>query len=100
MIPAGEELRIPEGLAALGDRQLNDLLVNTKFARDLPDALKGTRENKLCLPWTICAATTAQGPTDKPRGNSCQPVCFSPSKIEGTSQGGITNGVGDKDAAY
>ena len=40
VIPAGEELRIPEGLAALGDRQLNDLLVNTKFARDLPDALK------------------------------------------------------------
>ena len=40
VIPAGEELRIPEGLATLGDRQLNDLLVNTKFARDLPDAFK------------------------------------------------------------
>ena len=31
MIPAGEELSIPEGLASLGDR-----LVNTKFARELP----------------------------------------------------------------
>ena len=40
VIPAGEELRIPEGLATLGDRQLNDLLVNTKFARNLPDAFK------------------------------------------------------------
>ncbi|CAE7435861.1 CTDSPL2 [Symbiodinium sp. CCMP2592] len=38
VLPAGEELCIPEGLSSLGDRQLNELLINTKFARDLPGA--------------------------------------------------------------
>ncbi|CAE7403604.1 unnamed protein product [Symbiodinium sp. CCMP2592] len=43
VLPANQELRVPEGLASLGDRQLNELLINTKFARQLPGA-KGVNE--------------------------------------------------------
>ncbi|CAE7031119.1 unnamed protein product [Symbiodinium sp. CCMP2592] len=48
VIPQGEELRIPEGLATLGDRQLNELLVNNKFARVMPSG--GNVNERLDLP--------------------------------------------------
>ena len=37
ILPQGEELSIPEGLAGLRDRQLNDLIANTRFSLRMPN---------------------------------------------------------------
>ncbi|CAE7254022.1 unnamed protein product, partial [Symbiodinium sp. CCMP2592] len=63
VLPANQELRVPEGLASLGDRQLNELLINTKFARQLPGA-KGVNER---IGYAFRAGRTEM------RGRSAQP---------------------------
>ncbi|CAE7441018.1 MBF1B [Symbiodinium sp. CCMP2592] len=63
VLPANQELRVPEGLASLGDRQLNELLINTKFARQLPGA-KGVNER---VGYAFRAGRT------ETRGRSAQP---------------------------
>ncbi|CAE7766477.1 unnamed protein product [Symbiodinium sp. CCMP2592] len=69
VLPANQELRVPEGLASLGDRQLNELLINTKFARQLPGA-KGVNERI----GQISSATDSKGEANNQSYRQCTAV--------------------------